>query len=347
MLARARFASRVHEQEATRAIGVLRISRIPAALPEERRLLVARNPTDGNALHHAWIRRDAILRCRRAHIGHHGCRDAEQVKEPRIPAAVVYVVEHRAAGVRHIGGMHGTIGELPDEPAIHRAECEPPLLCHLARASDLIQDPPDLAGREIRIGHEARLILDGLSHHGVLAELLYHGCRPATLPDDRVVDGLAGLLVPNQRGLTLVRDADGVYLRGVHVVGEQQFRQRAQLRGEDISWIMLYPSGVRVDLREGALHAPRDPPRPLHQHGARGCGPLIERDDVSLVRHGHSSPGRPLHPRIAGRPLSSRQNEGATPAKACCSQHERNDIRRSCYIIASDGLTRALGSAST
>ena len=99
-----------------------------AALAEERRLLVARHAADGDALDEPRVRRYAEAAGRGAHLGKDGLGNAEELKQEGIPAPLVDVVEHGPAGVGHIRRMHGAVGELPNEPAVHGAEAELPRL---------------------------------------------------------------------------------------------------------------------------------------------------------------------------------------------------------------------------
>ena len=82
-----------------------------------------------------------------------------------------------------------------------------------ARAVDVVEDPLDLrpgeVGRQRQAGLGAEAVLAA-----VLGELVDDHVGPRVLPDDRVVDGLAGVLVPDDRGLALVGDADGGEVRG-------------------------------------------------------------------------------------------------------------------------------------
>ena len=84
-----------------------------------------------------------------------------------------------------------------------------PASAAVARAGDVVEQPGDLGGGEIRIeqqpglgrrsparGRRARSVVAGVG-------------GAAVLPDDGVVDRLAGRAVPDDRGLALVGDADG------------------------------------------------------------------------------------------------------------------------------------------
>ena len=93
-----------------------------------------------------------------------------------------------------------------------------------------------------------------LPHHG--GQLVDDLLGPGVLPDDRVVDRLAGVLVPHERRLTLVGDAEGheVGCRQPGVVeGGLQHRAGAL---PDFDGIVLDPPGPRQDLLVFELVAP-------------------------------------------------------------------------------------------
>ena len=81
-----------------------------------------------------------------ANLGQHVHGHAEQLAQPRIPAHIVDVEQHGAAGIRDVGCMHATARERPNQPGVDGAECELSLLSKLARALDVVKDPLHLAG---------------------------------------------------------------------------------------------------------------------------------------------------------------------------------------------------------
>src|SRR5947209_18641111 len=103
--------------------------------------------------------------------------------------------------------MNLAAGQLPEQPAVHRAEGEFARLGQCARAWDVVQNPMDFCGRKICVYQQACALLDHLATsiaHEAFAEIR----GAAILPDDCVADGLARLAVPDDGGLTLVGDSD-------------------------------------------------------------------------------------------------------------------------------------------
>ena len=199
----------VHQGEAAGAVGVFGFAGGEAGLSEQGGLLVAGGSAHGHA-RQSFQTGDAGLHRAVDHaVGHgrgeHGGGDAENAAELLVPAEAVDVEEHGAAGVGVVGDVDA--GETPDEPAFHRAEEDLAPLGAAADAGDVVQDPADLAAGEIGVDQQAGGGADALLQTPVL-QLLAQLRRPAALPDDGVIDGLARGLVPEDGGLPLVGHAD-------------------------------------------------------------------------------------------------------------------------------------------
>jgi len=103
-------------------------------------------------------------------------------------------------------------GQMPDEPAIYRAEQQLAPLRLLLRAGDAVEQPANFGPGKIRVeqqartGAECRFMPFGL-------QPLADGVRLPGLPYDRVGDRLAGCFVPDDGRFALVRNADARDLR--------------------------------------------------------------------------------------------------------------------------------------
>ena len=80
--------------------------------------------------------------------------------------------------------------------------------------SAFCKEPLDLRAGEVRVENEPGALAHQVLVAG-LAELVAASRRAAVLPDERVVDGLAGLGVPRDDRLALVRDPDRVERRAL------------------------------------------------------------------------------------------------------------------------------------
>ena len=100
----------VHEHEAARAIGIFGTPRFKTTLPEQSRLLIARNTANRNTLRKARIRCNAVIGRRGSHFGKHRAGNAEQIEQFIVPFARMDVEQHGTACVGDIGRMHQSAG---------------------------------------------------------------------------------------------------------------------------------------------------------------------------------------------------------------------------------------------
>jgi hypothetical protein len=145
-----------------------------------------------------------------------------------------------------------------------------------ARAFDVVEQPGDLGGAEVRIDDQAR----PLAHQALGARFLQLAagrCRAPVLPDDGVGDRLAALAVPEERGLALVGDADRHHAFQRHPGALERAARHRALRGENLLGIVLDPAGLRVDLRELLLRDAHQRAVLVEDDGARARGALVER----------------------------------------------------------------------
>src|SRR5262249_1827379 len=178
-------------------------------------------------------------------------------------------------------------GQLPGEPGIDGAEREPAGVGFRARARNVVENPADLACGEIGVDEEPGLRLDGLGRAAGLQPLAELG-GAAILPDDRVVNGVAGRAIPDDRRFTLIGDAERRDVGGTHTGARERFGGDADLRRPDFVRVVLDPSGLRKQLCEFLLRHRHDFAVPIEDDGTRAGGALIERENAGHVRVGRS-----------------------------------------------------------
>ena len=138
------------------------------------------------------------------------------------------------------------------------------------RTLDMVEDPADLGGREVGVNHQPGAAPDLLGA-AKLPQLGTERLAAPVLPDDRVVDGLAGAAVPDHGGLALVGDADGLDVaRGQPGLGDG-LAGGGELRLPDFFRVVFYPAGLGVDLAELALRH-RDNLSGIVEHDAARAG---------------------------------------------------------------------------
>ena len=250
---------------------------------EQRRRLVPGAAADGDARQILQPRdaggHTAVEMAAGQGLRQQGHRDVQGGAQVGVPPEIMDVEQHGPGGVgvvRHVGRP---AGEVPDEPAVHRAGAQLPPLRPLPGAGDVVQQPADLGAGEVGVDEQAR----PLRHQrpqALLLQFVAEGGGAAALPDDGVVDRLSRGPVPEDGGLPLVGDADGGDPLGVDVGGAHGLRQGPLLRGPDVQRVVLHPAGLGVDLAEGVLGPGDDLPRLVEQNGPGTGGALVQGDDV-------------------------------------------------------------------
>ena len=108
--------------------------------------------------------------------------------------------------------------EAPGEPRVDGAEEKLSTLGTRSGTGHMVEQPLGLGSREVGIQDQS-----GLASHAIFVAGRLEVCteiRCATiLPDQRSVDGLPGLRIPEEAGLALVGDADGHNLHVADLVG--------------------------------------------------------------------------------------------------------------------------------
>ena len=113
----------IHEHERARAVGVLGIAGLEGGLPEQRGLLITCHAGHGYSRAARRARPGhAEGAARRANLGQGLHRHTEQLAQLAAPIQRADVEQHRPRGVRGVGGVHRTAGQVPDDPAVDRAD---------------------------------------------------------------------------------------------------------------------------------------------------------------------------------------------------------------------------------
>ena len=179
-----------------------------AVLAEQGGLLVPGDARDRHRGAKQVRGRLAIDFARGPHLGQQLARHVQQAQQLLVPRAGMQVEQQGAGGVARIGEVERAAGQLPQQPGVNRAEGQFAAPRPLPGARHVVQQPANLAAREIGVNDQARLARDQVAVAGAL-ELVAEPGGAAVLPDDGVMDGLAGSAVPDDGGLALIGDADG------------------------------------------------------------------------------------------------------------------------------------------
>ena len=269
----------VHQGKTPRAIGRFHHAGLETGLPDRRRLLVARNPHDRDGRPEQRRVGLAEIGGAIAHLWQHRHGNVKEGADVGVPAPAADVVQHGARGVGGIGGMHRPAGQLPDQIAVDGAE---PQLARFGlgpRPLDMGQEPFQLGRREIGVKQQAGLVADHVAMSRRLQRRAAFGSA-AVLPDNRIMDRLAGLGIPDNRGFALVGDADGGNVAGLDPGLGDGLPHRRQNRSPDIAHIMLDPARAGESLRKFLLGR-RDRHHPfVKQDRPAGGGALVDGKDM-------------------------------------------------------------------
>ena len=106
--------------------------------------------------------------------------------------------------------------EHPYKPGVYRSEPELSFFCLLSCAWYVLQDPVDLGSAEVGVDDESCLAADGVNEPFLPFKSVTEIRCPSVLPYDCVVYRFACLCIPDDGGLTLVRDADACDVAAVN-----------------------------------------------------------------------------------------------------------------------------------
>ena len=231
----------VHQRKTTRAVGILRHARLEAGVAEESGLLISGAARHGDLDAEELLPRTAKQGRGRLNPRQNGRRYIQELEKLAIPAAVLNIEKKGATGVCGVGLVLAR--ELVDEPGVHRAEEELPLLSPLTELGVLVEDPHELGAGEVWVEDEPRLLLHHIGKAEGL-EFLANVRGTAALPDDGVIHGLTRLLLPEEGRLALVRDADGLDLVGLDLGRRDSPLGRRELGRPYLLRIVLDPAGL-------------------------------------------------------------------------------------------------------
>ena len=158
------------------------------------------------------------------------------------------IKKHGAAGIGVVGDMPA--GELPDQPTLHGTEQHLAPFGPAADAGHIVQYPADLAAGEVGVDQQPRGRANALLQPPAL-QLLTQLRRPAALPDDGVVHRFTGGLIPEDRRLPLVGDADACHA-ALRQPGDD-LRRGAALGVPYLQGVVLHPPRLGIVLGQGLL----------------------------------------------------------------------------------------------
>ena len=172
-----------------------------------------------------------------------------------------------------------TTGQVPDQPGVGVAEEQVAAFCALACAFNVVQDPLDLGAGEVGGEVQADDVVV-LANALFACELFNDFLGAGVLPDDCVVDGLTGVLVPHDGGFTLVGDADcSDFVVVDFAVCHSHCYDLTDVL-PNFGCVVLDPAGLGEDLLVLELALSHVLARLVEQDRAGAGGALVDGEDV-------------------------------------------------------------------
>jgi len=250
----------VHQQEGAGAVGVLRIVRLEAGLAEQGGVLVTEDAGNGAASDGGALDL-AVLLAGGADLREHRARHAHQLEARLVPVERLEVPHQgarRVGHVRHVQAAVPAAGQVPEHPGVHRPEGQLAVLGALSRAVHVVEDPGDLRSREVGGERQAGLVAQAVEAF-VAGGFAHERAGAGVLPDDRVVDGLAALAVPDHGGLALVGDTDRHQVADLEPAAVECPSHHCDNIPQDLLGVVLHPARARKDLLVFLLAEGDDP----------------------------------------------------------------------------------------
>jgi hypothetical protein len=129
--------------------------------------------------------------------------------------------------------------EAVQEEAVGGAEPESAPACERFRFRHVVQEPPQLARRKVGVQGQACLG-QRQSLRALGAQAFDDRCGAGVLPDDGVVQRLAGVRIPGDHGFALIGDADAV--------GPGPPVEALAQMGQQFQRVVLHPAGLGIEL---------------------------------------------------------------------------------------------------
>ena len=269
------------QHKTSRAIGRFNHARLKTRLAQHRRLLVAGHAANRQINGQYAIGAGAEIRHIIVHLRQNFARHIEQRQKLIIPIMRVNIENAGARGIGRIRRVHLPAAQLPDKPAIHRAERQIARLRPRARVGHIVEQPSNFAGRKIRVEQQACF-----RAHRVLVpcrgELRAKIRGAPVLPHNGIGDGVSGFSVPYHNRLALIGDADAAKIFCTRLVHHRAAHTKRGL--PDLVGVVLNPTIGRKYLREFGLGDATNFTCTVKGQRATGCRSLINTQH-QLVCH--------------------------------------------------------------
>src|SRR5215216_5290570 len=146
--------------------------------------------------------------------------------------------------------MHATVGsagQVPDHPCVNVAEEYFTFFGLCAYTLNILQNPFDLGAGEIGCQRQTDFFAEAILA-AIFGKLIADSVGAGILPDNRVVNRLAGCLLPDDRGLTLIGYTDRGEVLGRNIAFLESAFDHFLAALPDFDGIVFHPAWLWVDL---------------------------------------------------------------------------------------------------
>ena len=178
-----------------------------AVLSEQGRLLISGDACDRNRSTEEPRIALSIEFARLADLRQDRFGDVKQFEQFRIPRQRTEIHQHGSTRVARIGFVGATLGQIPEQPRVDRAECKRAVLGFHAGIWYVFQDPAELGSGKVGIDDEPGFFGDPVGLSRSLESIAVVG-GASILPDNRVVDRKTGFTIPDHGRFALIGDPD-------------------------------------------------------------------------------------------------------------------------------------------
>ena len=201
-------------------------------------------------------------------------------RQLRVPCAAADVEQQGARRVGRVGRVHRAAGQPPQQERCRPCRTPAGPAAAAARAPSTWSSSQAILVAE-KYGSSSSPVFAAIAASWPSRAQPRAGVRGApVLPDDGVVDRLAGGAVPHDRGLALVGDADAGDVLGRDAGLGHRGAHGRDHRRPDLLRIVLDLARRRIDLAQLLLRAGDRRERCVEHDGARRGGALVDGDEV-------------------------------------------------------------------
>ena len=191
------------------------------------------------------------------------------------------IKQHRPGCVGIIRRKHLSLGQVPHQPGVHSAEQKLSVLCHLARALHVLQNPADFRCGKISVRNQSRPFPDHFVKTVLFERVDLIRCPPA-LPYNRRINRFSGLFRKTDRRLTLIRNANCRNIVRLRADLSHRLDRYGKLGRPDFHRIVLYPARLGIILCKLFLRNRAYLSAPVKQNTTGTRCSLIQCHDVLL-----------------------------------------------------------------